>query len=147
MVFWLECSLEHSVNLILYIWNVNWPVKVEAKMTAQGEQFCTSVLVSHATFSSAFCTKIHTKYFFKRQKWFYEFEIYFNKIKPSYKLYTFTKINYQHIEKSDETVSKNYLGKLVNACLLFTVSLPSLDNLAHFLGQTVIMNLFKISNK
>ena len=40
---------------------------------------------------------------------------------------------------------KNYFGKLLNALPLFTVSLPSSDNLAHFLGHMTIKNPFKYS--
>ena len=35
-------------ELDFHIWNANWPMKCEAKMAAQGRQFCTSVLVSYA---------------------------------------------------------------------------------------------------
>ena len=48
--------------------------------------------------------------------------------------------------KPDKTVSKNYFGNLLSARPLFTVSLPSLDSLAHFLYHTAILNPFKYSN-
>ena len=58
----------------------------------------------------------------------------------------FHQLNYQTAEKRDKTVSKNYFSKLPSARPLFTVSLPFLDSLAHFLGHTAVMSLFKHSN-
>ena len=64
-----------------HIWDANHPVKSEAKMAAHGGQFWTSVSVPCSglyvsfsllrdllLFSEEFSFKIHTKYFFKRQK-------------------------------------------------------------------------------
>ena len=45
----------------------------------------------------------------------------------------------------DKTVSKDYFSKLPSARPLFIINLPSLDDLAHFWGHTVIMNCFKYS--
>ena len=87
--------------------------------------------------------KIHTKCF-KRHKWFKEFQIYFKNFKPSCRIYIFAKINYQGIEKHDETASKNYFRKIVNACPLFTVR-SSLDNSAYFVGYFVPLNSISIS--
>ena len=55
-------------------------------------------------------------------------------------------MNYHTDKKLDKTVSKNYISKLLSPRPLFTVHLPSLDNLIHFLGHTAIMNPFKCSN-
>ena len=63
----------------------------------------------------------------------------------SYSLYIFAKINCQTNEKPDKTIWKNYFMKLLNARPLFTVSLPSLDSLAHLLGHMAIMNTCKFS--
>ena len=72
--------------------------------------------------------------------------MYFDKIKRSYGLYIFTKINHQTDEKPDKMVPKNYLKKVLSVCLFVNVSLPSLDNLGQLLGHTAIMNPFKYSN-
>ena len=61
-------------------------------------------------------------------------------------LYIFTKISFKTEETPDETVSRNYFRKLLSFHPFFTVSLPSSDNLVHFLGHTAIMNPFKFSN-
>ena len=58
----------------------------------------------------------------------------------------FNKINHQTDETPDKTVSKNYFSKLLSTCPLFTVILPSSDNLVQFLGHMTIMNPFKYSN-
>ena len=54
-------------------------------------------------------------------------------------------MNYQTIEKPDKTASKNYFRKLPNARPLFNVCLPTLDNLAHFLGHMAKIDPFKYS--
>ena len=71
-----------------------------------------------------------------------KFQIYFDKVKPSCKLYILTKVSFQ----TEETPEKNYFSKLLSICLLFAVSLPSSDTLVHFLGHTAIMNAFKFLN-
>ena len=59
--------------------------------------------------------------------------------------YIFAKINYQTNEGPDKTASKNYFRKLPSPRPIFTVSLPSSDNLVHFLGHTAIMTPFNYS--
>ena len=68
---------------------------------------------------------------------------YFDKVKPSY---IFTKINYQTDEKPHKMVSKNNFSKISSPRSLSTVNSLPLDNLAHFLGHTAIMNPFKYTN-
>ena len=106
-------------------------MKCEAKTAAHGGWICTSV--SHAifyTFLKSYLSKF-TKYYLKKRAW--EFQTYLDKIKSSYRLYIFTKINCQTHKKPDKMTSKNYFRKLLNAHPLFTVSLPSSNNLVHFL--------------
>ena len=58
----------------------------------------------------------------------------------------FTKINYQTDEKPDKTVPKSYLREVPSARPFVTVSLPSLDNLGQFLGNTAKMDPFQYLN-
>ena len=61
-------------------------------------------------------------------------------------VYIFAKINCQTNEKPNRKIWKNYFMKLLNyARPLFTVSLQTLDRLAHRLGHTAIMNTLKFS--
>ena len=84
-VIWTAVSkhghcFKHS-ELNFHIWNANRPIRSEAKMAAHGGQSWRSLSVPYSglyvrfsllrdllLFSEEFYFKIHTKYFFKRQK-------------------------------------------------------------------------------
>ena len=54
-------------------------------------------------------------------------------------------MNYQTYDKPDRMVLEILLEETTKCTSFFTVSLPSSDNLVHFLGHTAIMNPFKYS--
>ena len=88
-------------------------------------------------FPEDFSLKVHTKCFFERQKRVLRISNIFRQSHTELEV-----INYHPDEKPDKTASKSYFREVQSACPLFTVSLPSLDNLVHFIGHTAIIRSF-----
>ena len=128
-------------------WNVKqlWP-PIEGNFVRQFQsptQACTSVLVFHATFyifCRVFCENTH-KTFPQKTEMSLRISNIFRQKSNRVTSYVFSRKNFQADEKHGKTVSKNYFSKLLSVRPLFTVNLPSLDNLAQFLGHTAIMTL------
>ena len=119
----------------------------EAKMAAHGGQFCMSVLVPDEVLYVSFSLPrdfLHRKIFLQKLEICPRISNIFRQSQTELQvMHIFTKINYQTNEKLGKMDSKNHFRKLLNACPLLPVTLPSSDNLVQFLDHMVIMNPFK----
>ena len=126
-------------------WNVKprWPA-MESNFVRQFQsptRVYTSVLVSQATsyiFWIVFFENTHN-ISWKDRKEFKNFIYISTKSNRVARYIFFTRVYFQTDEKPVKIVSKSYCSKLQSARTLFTVNLPSVDSLAHFLGYTAIL--------
>ena len=130
----------------------------ETKTADYGGQFCTSGSVPYAVLYVSFSLPrdvLHSaegfllenthKISLQKAEMSLRTSNIFRPNQAEWQVIHFTKINYQTNEKPDKTVSINYFKKLPSARPLFVISLPCLDNLAHFLGHIAFLNSFEYS--